>query len=98
MFVVVTVLALSIGWFTWELRFIRERSMFLADDEAVFYGYGGWSGLPPYRYGSSNRIPPWRRMLGDRALQWIMLHRENVDGIARAQRLFPEAEVEIAVD
>jgi len=90
LFVSVTIFAV---WLGWELKFIRERAAFLNDWNAIYYG--GLMTGKPHLTNPNGPISFWRRMLGDKALIWITLHRDNVDGIARAKKLFPEAEVNI---
>ena len=87
MFVVVTVLAL---WLGWELKFIRERQkmrQWLFDHDGAA-GTAWDAGMAE----DAVKIPVWRRWLGDEPTALVALDDKSAAAHeGRARRLFPEA-------
>ena len=103
LFVAVTVLGIALGWWTWQVKLVRERKEFVTQIE----NQGGLllarSGVIPAVGGPD--IPFWRTWLGDRQQYIIAIKKRfdpnyadftDPDDLAffnRAKRLFPEAEI-----
>ncbi len=100
----VTVLGIALGWWTWQIKLVRDRKEMLPqirERGGLLYSRG-FASVP----GSGDpAIPIWRRWLGDQQQYFIAIKREfdpnNADFtdpndtafFNRAKRLFPEAEV-----
>jgi hypothetical protein len=91
-FVVVTVFAV---WLGWELKFIRDRKVFLkwVDETSGSYGTKSeWAIRPNNPFSNTPDVAKWRRWLGDDATIAITLGPGYTkDEAARMWRLFPEA-------
>jgi hypothetical protein len=84
MFVVVTLIAL---WLGWELRFVRERQTWLREHGALTVKVG-----PNPSYVPKKVIAPWRIWMGDSYVPQITFPKDWSDqDRARPTRLFPEA-------
>ncbi len=96
MFLVITLLAL---WLGWELQFIRARCDYLAQNAAAWEAALmrrtlGPTGPRIVPYEDSELIPVWRRWLGDKTQYSIFLPPDCSEEFeALARRLFPEARV-----
>ena len=95
LFMVVTVVAVVVGWICYHLNWIRDRHAMLAE-------------LPNYAFATSppHHFPFGLKLLGERAIFYIQItvtepngvasHQEDVYSLEQAQRierLFPEADV-----
>jgi hypothetical protein len=93
MFVVVTVLAV---WLGWEVKLVRDRSDFLVwcHEGNVAAGLErGWTAYPS-RNVPAPAIPFWRRWLGDESVHAITLPPgSSAADYERATVLFPEAAI-----
>ncbi len=95
MFLLVTVIAV---WLGWELKFIRERKRFLAllDQYRMAEMEAASSRLVPSAIYipafDEPTIPFWRRWLGDEAQGMILLPGNTTEvQLQTARELFPEA-------
>jgi hypothetical protein len=98
MLLLVTAVAVSLGWLLGELKFVRERRDFLVllDD----YRSKEMESIPPGRFVlagvmtpayEESTIPIWRRWLGDEAKTVILLPANTPEAdYQKAKRLFPE--------
>ena len=92
MFVMVTVVAV---WLGWELTFVRERRTALEwlkknGGFVVSVAETKNNQVPPPE--PVNEIPIWRRWLGDEAMYFVVPpDNATEDDLSRFQRLFPEA-------
>lgn len=83
MFVVVTVVAV---WLGWEMRFVSHRKAWLREHPAALQG---WVGYP-----DAVTIPAWRRWAGDAAIPALVWQDEwTKDDLETMHYLFPEAHV-----
>jgi hypothetical protein len=94
MFVVVTAVAIPLGWLGWQLKIVRERN---AAREWLRESREG--GVPEYAAGlactqNNPSNPFWRVWLGDEAAPVVLitdrLPKEQID---RIRKVFPEAEI-----
>lgn len=88
MFVVVTAIAV---WLGWELNYIRERREFSQRPRVL-----GFNQLESIHDGMGvdlPTIPFWRRWLGDHAILNIAIRDSPEEDASDAMRLFPEAEI-----
>ena len=93
MFVVVTVVAVLLGW---ELKFIRERHEFLRHTVYPFLNHDRGILLVPIKPAWEQprvTIPFWREWLGDEAHWAIYLPHASEEDRRRAALLFPEARI-----
>jgi hypothetical protein len=81
MIVVMTVLAIPLGWLGWQIKYIRDRRDFRA--RSLWSGMGDWTGTP------SPEMPLYRRWLGDERATRVFVNSEEDRQIG--ERLFPEA-------
>ena len=87
MFVMVTVVGVSIGWLVSELKFVRDRQALLdwAADETHIIKFVHFA--PPHP-----TVPFWRIWLGDRPKSHVLLPFSSTKAVVeRAEALFPEA-------
>lgn len=88
MFVVVTALAVLLGW---ELKFIEQRAEFR--DWLLNSGGDFRFKVNTPQLGADD-VPVWRDWLGDSSCSLIMLgHNPTPAQFEKAHKLFPEAEV-----
>jgi hypothetical protein len=102
MFVLVTLLALALGWLGWQQHIVRHRRamrMAIAGSGGiVFIGDIEWMHSPEikeirpadYRY----KISAIRRLLGDHFAYLIAFHRRLTADDQQALDAFPEAEID----
>jgi hypothetical protein len=77
LFVIVTLVAV---WLGWSLNWIRQRREFLRDDHA-------------WRVGESIRAPALLWLLGEDGVEEVWLIGEKLAAKDEARRLFPEAAI-----
>ena len=91
MFVVVTVFAC---WLGWELKFVRERKAWRAENEERIVALGLMSWDPywdPYASPKRAHIPWWRMLMGDVAVEFLAFsEKASNEEFNYALRLFPE--------
>jgi hypothetical protein len=98
LFVVTTLVAVVLGWFTVQLKWKHDRAQALQRIEANEVGFTV-DALDSYLF-DARRFPWPLRMLGDKPIKSIFLDadRWQPDGdlrIGTLQKLFPEASVEV---
>lgn len=92
MFVVVTVIAIPLGWTAHSLNWIRQRAQFLQEER----GYD-----PSSHYQKTLNVrkptpaPGMLRLFGERGRREILVSPNDPDALRLARRLFPEAKVRI---
>jgi len=95
MFVVVTVVAVPLGWLTMEWRFIQKRH------EAIEWLQDQAGGIIPteiINYGPTDKVPSvplWRQWMGDEAYTYVFLPWPEPSKTERDRilRTFPEATI-----
>jgi hypothetical protein len=94
MFVLVTILAV---WLGWELHFVHARRAFVARLEPLgFDYYADRSDFvdPAHRPWKAARNSSWRQWLGDKNYSEIIIPAKwSHEEVEHATRLFPEAKV-----
>jgi hypothetical protein len=82
LFILTTLVAI---WLAWELSFIRERQVWVRENERLLTS-DPTAVAPPVAH-----IPWWRTLLGDQAVPSILAIEWSDEDTAHVGRLFPEA-------
>src|SRR4051812_34590700 len=96
--IVVTLLAVPLGYIGWQVRLVRERKGSRATNVAFFYKAIDMAFFDRERYPEPATISWIRERLGDEAIQVVRPRTgASAETIAKLQAAFPEAEFDWAI-
>ena len=90
---VVTLLAVPMGYIGWQAKIMRERKALQETQIAIFHPASVVRQFEPSRFRKRTTIPWIRKLLGDEAMQVVSLRRYDAETIARLRAAFPEADL-----